>query len=171
MFEELEGCIRKIAIQNTLAPAVVDFSGRDHPEGWLLLATTEDDMAAIQKFNRHWVRETGVDFGLDFSEPISSDLYLICDRLTSQGDYRLAVGAMEVSKLHGIPTLEWIWVHPNYRKSHGRPSKAASASLREIRAIHGDLQVRLTDDDTPRSNFDSLWVRVFPEEEILRSLR
>lgn len=171
MFEELEGLIRKTAIETTLAPVVVDFSGRDHPEGWLLLAATEDDMAAIQKFNRHWVRETGMDFGLDFSQPISSDLYLICHRSSAQDDYRLAIGAMEVSELHGIPILEWIWVHPSYRRSQGRAPKAASGSLREIRAIHADLHVRLTNDDTPRSNFDSLWLRAFPGEKIPRHMR
>lgn len=130
----------------------------------ILEATNTRQLAVVESFMRNWFHETGYGFGVEITYP-GRKYYLILHPMMSDGSKSVAIGAMEVSGYQGnTPILEWVWLHPLFRKGSLKGASGqgyAATSLRALLEIFPTLELRLSESLGPgRSRMEYLWQRV-----------
>lgn len=162
---EAQDSLQRIINRHTIAP-IRSKTGDRELLGRMLLRAMARERDAVTEFYRHWTNETGIAGMQDLFASEDSDFYLIFHPLCKTDECSLAVGALEMSSATENPRLEWIWVHPNFRKGLSPKYDFAAETLHLIRDLHPDMTVNLGDSENPANSFKRLWERAFPGIDI-----
>lgn len=146
----------------SLAPQIVDHG--KVPPGLILEATTTRQLAVVESFMRYWFHETSYGFGVQITYP-GRKYFLILHPEKHRGSKSVAIGAMEISGYQSDePILEWIWLHPLFRKGTAKGSVGegyAAPALKILLNIFPSLEVHLSKTLGPaRHRMRDLWRRV-----------
>lgn len=155
----------KSFVEDYSVPLHIVSVGRDHV-GPVLEATTLTQLAVVEDFMRKWFFETGYGLGVEITYP-GRKYYLVLKSDMREGSKSIAIGAMEISEFQsGEPFLEWIWLHPMFRKETPKGSHDAgfaAIALSEILKIYPKLKPRLSPSLGPaHDRIEHLWKRVSP---------
>ena len=117
---------------------------------------------AARKFGQFWKIETASVSAPECLPAEDSHLYLICDPFLQSETTRIAIGSMEIKAPNARPRLEWIWLHPHFRRAIAGQEFATDA-LKSVSLNYPVFDMNESGSEISKQRMIKLWDRAFPE--------
>lgn len=150
----------------TIDPIRIEIDENQFGGGLIHRAKRMGHFAAARKFGQLWKIETASDSAPDCLPTQDSHLYLICDPFLQREATRIAIGGLEVKTPQTGPRLDWIWMHPLFRRAITGQQFAAEA-LKTVAQSYPMLEMNLSGSEISTQRMSKLWKRAFPELKAL----
>lgn len=170
MSESGDWLIDRAIKKATIDPIRVEIVDDQLGEGMIYRARRTGHFAAARKFGQLWKVETDSDSAPDCLPAEDSHLYLICDPLLHSGSARIAIGSLGVKTSPHGSYLEWIWLHPHFRRAI-MGQQIATESLKAVSQNHPVFEMNESGSEISKQRMAKLWNRAFPKVVNLEGIR
>ena len=154
----IDRAIKKAAIN----PIRIEIDEDRLGSGLIHRANRTGHFAAARKFGQLWKIETASDAAPECLPAEDTHLYLICDPVLHCSTARIAIGSMEIKASKALPRLEWIWVHPYFRRAISGQQFAMDA-LKTVSLNYPVFGMNESGSEISKQRRIKLWNRAFPE--------
>lgn len=141
--------------KSSIGPIKVDFDVDETLKGNVYRAINTAHLAAVRNFRQLWKLESGSDWTPECLTSEEKHFYLICAPLLRSGSTRVAIGAIEIKTLDVRPCLDWVWLHPHFRREMNGKSIAKDALI-AVSEIYESLEMHPEGGDLAKLRMNAL---------------
>lgn len=153
----IDRAIKKAAID----PIRIQVDDEQPGDGLIHRAKSTGHFAAARKFGQLWHVESGSPVAPQCLPTADSHIYLLCIPLLQSGSTRISIGGLEVKTVSKGSRLEWIWLHPHFRRSITNQEFAAEA-LKSVARNYPVFEMGQAVGGISGQRMAKLWGRAFP---------